>query len=82
MIKSIHCIVIADLTNGFACDSGNVDVPGRAHLSGDNNETSCCKTFTSDVCVGILAKCIVEDGIGDLITELVGVTFRNGFRGE
>jgi hypothetical protein len=79
VIESIHTIVIPNLSDGTAGDAGDVDVPTRAHFAGNDDETGCGKALAGDVRVGILAKGIVEDGVTDLIAELIGMTFCDGF---
>ena len=65
-----------------ADDLLDVDVAGRAHLAGDDDEPGRQQGLDGDAAVGVLAEHLVEDRVADLVGDLVGVPLGDGFGGE
>src|SRR3989338_3830328 len=78
VIESVDGVVVSDFADGFTHNSGDIDVAARAHFTGNNHETRGREAFTRNVRMRILHQRIIEDGIGDLVTEFIGVTFCYG----
>ncbi|TSC97675.1 MAG: Uncharacterized protein Greene101449_1111 [Candidatus Peregrinibacteria bacterium Greene1014_49] len=76
VIESIDGIVIANFTDSFAGNSCDIDVSRCTHFSGNNNKAGGCKALAGDVCVRVLTQRVIENGIGNLIAEFIGVAFR------
>ena len=55
---------------------------GRGDLPGLADELGRDEGLAGDAGVGVLAQVGVEDGVGNLIGNLVGMSFSNGFGGK
>ena len=69
---------VADLLDLVAHQRRDVDVGLGGHLSGDEDEARGTHRLAGNAAVGILGKRRVEDGVGDLIRYLVGMTLGYG----
>ena len=82
VIDPVIGIVVTDTLDGVARHLDVVDVGGGGDFAREHHEARVAEGFGSYARVRILREDRVEDGIGNLVGNLVGVPFRNGFRGE
>src|SRR5699024_7775063 len=81
-IEAGRSTVESDAVDRFADDLGKFDVRVGGDLTGDDDEAGGDERFAGHAGMRILPEDRVEDGIGDLISHLVGMTFGHRFRGE
>ena len=73
---------VADILDGLTNDGGEVGVTLGGDLAGDDGHAGGHEGLTGHVGVGILLEQGVEHGIGDLVSDFVGMAFGHGFRSE
>ena len=73
---------VADIGDDTADDGLPVDFRLGGDFTGNDNEVGCAESFTSHAALGILSQAGVEDRIGDLIGNFVGMPFGNRFRSK
>src|SRR5699024_5642670 len=71
--------VVADLAGHVAHDRGDVGVAAGADLPGDVDETRGDHGLHGDPGTAVLAQQVVEDRVGDLVADLVGMPFGDRF---
>jgi len=81
-IKAVEGVVVSDRLDCAANDLLKIYVSLGGDFAGDDNEAGGGKSFASDAAGGIVCEASVEDCIGDLIGDFIGVTFSDGFRCE
>src|SRR5690606_26152062 len=74
--------VVADLADHVAHDVGDVAVAGRADLAGDVHEPGGDHGLHGDAGAGVLVQHVVEDRVGDLVADLVGMPLGDRFGRE
>ena len=74
--------VVADLEDPLADDLLDVDVAGGGDLTGHDDEAGREQRLDGDAAVLVLPQHLVEDGVADLVGDLVRVTLGHGLRGE
>jgi len=74
--------VVADVEDALAHDRGNVHVSPRGHLAGDVNLPRHDQCFDGDPARRVFSEHRIEDGVADLVGDLVGVTLGHGLRAE
>ncbi|OPZ92994.1 MAG: hypothetical protein BWY72_02485 [Bacteroidetes bacterium ADurb.Bin416] len=78
-------IVAFGITNAVDDGSGDflkVDIGLRLDFSGQDNLSGGDQGFTGNFRGGVESQEFIEDGIRDLVGDLVGMTLGNGFRGK
>ena len=75
-------LIIADLADCIEGDFLPVDFGMGGDFAGNDDKVGRGQRFTGNTAVGILHQTGIENGIRDLIADLIGMSFRNGFRGE
>lgn len=80
IIEPVVGIGIADFLQGLADDGGNIGIAVGGNLSRHQYKTGGGQYFTGHPGVRILTQDVIENGIRYLITDLVGMTFGDGFR--
>ena len=81
-VKAVLGPVIADGADDFARDLRDVHIAARGDLAHDMDETGGNGRLAGDAAVGVLLQDRVEHGVGDLVADLVGMPFGDGFGGE
>src|SRR5699024_6665109 len=71
--------VVADPTDHIAHDGRHVAVPAGADLAGDVHESGGDHRLHRHPRAAVLCQQVVEDGVGDLVADLVGVPFGDRF---
>ena len=75
-------IVVADVADGAAHDGRQISVSLRGDFAADEGHAGGHERFAGDVRVGVLLEQGVEDGVGNLVGDFVGVAFGDGLRGK
>jgi hypothetical protein len=73
---------VADLADRLARDVLDVHVRRRGDLAGHDDEPRVHERLARHAAVRVIAQHGVEDAVGDLVRDLVGVPLGDGFRGE
>src|SRR4051794_21397578 len=73
---------VADLGDALAHELRDIDVGLRRDLARDDHETGRDQRLAGNSPARILAEYCVEDGVGDLVGDLVRVTFGDGLGRE
>ncbi|MNZ56764.1 hypothetical protein D3C78_747170 [compost metagenome] len=74
--------VVADVDDDLAHQLFQVDPGGGGDFTGDDGDTGLDQGFAGDAGVLVLGNDGVEDGIGDLVGNLVRMAFGHGFGGK
>ena len=74
--------VVADVEDLVAHELGDVGVRLGGHLTGDVHQAGGDQGLHGDPGRRVLLEERVEDGVADLVSDLVGVTLGHGLRGE
>ena len=79
-VELIFAFGITDTVDYAACYVLDIDVGARTHFARDDNQTGGTERFAGYFGVGVVTKEFVENGIGNLIRNFVGVSFGHGLR--
>ena len=81
-IKTILRFRVTDTTDGLSRYQGNVNVSIGTHLTGHYHLASCHQRFASHMRLRVVSQQFVKHSITDLVSHLVGMTFRYRFRSK
>ena len=81
-VEAIGGIVVANVVDNLPHNGGNIHITFRGDLSHDMHQAGGGRHLARHMRLGIFFQNRVEDGVGDLIADLVGMAFRDGLRGE
>ena len=73
---------VADVGDGLARELRNVDITGGRDFAGYDANAGGDQHFASHAAVRILFENSIENGIGNLVRNLIGVALGHGFRRE
>ena len=79
-VELIFAFGITDTVDYAACYVLDIDVGARTHFARDDDQTGGAERFAGYFGVGVVTKEFVENGIGNLIRNFVGVSFGHGLR--
>ena len=82
VVDAVVGVVVADALDGVARDLDVVDVRVGRDLAGQHHEAGVAQRLGGDARARILREDRVQDGVGDLVRDLVGMAFRDGLGGE
>ena len=82
IVDAVLGVVVADALDGVACDLDVVHMRVGGDLTGQHDEAGVGQRFGGHTALGVLFEDCVEDRVRDLVCHLVGVAFRDGFRGK
>ena len=82
VIHSDFVGIISNFLNGLSGDLFEVDVSTCADLPENHADWVFDGTLACDFSVGVFFEAGVKDGVGDVVTEFVGVSGGDVFRGE
>jgi len=68
--------------NDLPRQSRDIDLDFGSKTGGDESHPFGDSAFANDPRAGIVGQKVVDDGIADLVTELVRMAFRDGFGSE
>ena len=75
-------IHVTDILDGVAGDFLEVNNGLGSNFAGNNDEARVHERFTSDAALRVLCEAGVEDGIGNLVGDLVRMSLGDGFRSK
>src|SRR5207253_2534477 len=81
-IETVRGVIIADVFDGAARDSRHVDVRFRGDLAGDDAGAGGHQDFARHSAGRVVGEDGVQHGVRNLVGDLVGMAFGDGFRGE
>ena len=81
-IETIGRVVVSDIVDGASRDARNVHVRGGRDLAGNDASAGGDQHFARHTPGGIVRQDRVQHGVGNLIGNLIRMTFRDRFRGE
>ena len=79
MINAVIGIVVADFLQHVAREADVVDVGVRRDFAGKHHESGGAERFGGDAAHRVFGEAGVKNSVGDLICDLVGMTFTDGF---
>ena len=74
--------VVADAADGLAGDFGDIHIAVGGDLAHDQHHAGGCGALAGDARIGVLGEDCVQYAVGDLVTDLVGMSFGYGLGGE
>ena len=81
-VKAHFGIVVTDIADGAADYGRQISVPLGGDFAANERHARGHERFTGHMRVGILLKKSVEDGVGNLVGDFIGMTFGDGLRGK
>jgi len=81
-VEAFEGVVVPDLVDRVADQGLEVDVGLGSDLPGDDDQAGAGEGLAGNAAVGVDGQAGVEDGVGDLVGDLVRVTFGHGLTGE
>ena len=78
--ESQRRIGIADVGNDFSGQGRHIDGRRRRNLTGQGQDIARNKGFDSHMRSRVLGQVSIDDGVGNLVTNLIGMAFGHGFR--
>ncbi len=82
VIKPLLRRVVADLPDRFASDMSVIHPSIRRNLAGNHNEAGGDHRFASNTGLGVLSEQRIEHRVGNLVRDLVWMTFGHRLRGK
>ena len=80
VVEAVGCVGIAYRHYRAADDGGEIDVGFGGDFAGDEGEASSQQCFAGDAAAGVFGQAGVEDSVGNLVSDLIGVAFGHRFR--
>ena len=74
-VEAVERVVVADGGDHAAHQALEIDVGLGGDFAGDDHEAGGGQGFGGDAAVGVLLQAGVENGVGDLVGNLVGMAF-------
>ena len=81
-VKAVLAPVIANVPDHLPGDVGDVHIAAGGDLAHHVDQSGAGRGLAGHAAVGVLLQNGVQDGVGDLVADLVGVALRDGFGGE
>ena len=81
-VESELCAGIADVSHDLADGLLEIDVAVGGDLAHDVDEAGGCAGLAGHTGVGVVGQDLVEDGVGDLVADLVGMALGDGLRSK
>ena len=81
-IEAVEGVVISDGSDGTADYGLEIDVGLGGNFSRDHDEAGGGESFAGDATGGVVGEASVEDGVRNLVGDLVRMAFGHGFRSE
>jgi hypothetical protein len=82
VVEALLGRVVADVLDGVTDDLLVVDLGLGGDLAEDHDHAGLGGTLASDLGERVLLEAGIEDGVGDLVSDLVGVALADGLGGE
>ena len=81
-VEAVECVVVADGGNHAAHQGLEIDVGLGGDFAGDDHQAGGRQRLGGNAAVGVLLQAGIENSVGDLVGNLVGMAFGHGFRGK
>ena len=81
-VESELCAGVADVSHDLADDLLEIDVAVGGNLAHDVDEAGGCAGLAGHAGIGVVSQNLVEDGVGDLVADLVGMALGDGLRSK
>src|SRR5208283_542879 len=81
-VEAVEGVVVADGLDRAADDLLKVDIGFGGDFSGDDYQAGCGQSFAGDAAGGVFGEAGVQDGVRNLVGDLVGMAFGYRFRGK
>ena len=78
-IELVFAFVVANAINHLPCHFGQIDVSRRFHFAGKHHLSGGNEGFARHFRLWVESEKLVENSIANLIGNLIGMPFRNGF---
>ena len=82
MVDAVFGIVVTDALQDVAGEIDVVDNGVRSDFTGHDDKARCTEGFCRNAAHRVLREAGVKDGVGDLVGNLVGMPFADGFGSE
>ncbi|MCY1551354.1 hypothetical protein D9M68_876780 [compost metagenome] len=82
VVDAVFGVVVADAFQGVARDLNVVDVRVGRDLAGQHHQAGVGQRLGGHAAARVLLEDCIEDRVGNLVSHLVGVAFRDGFGRE
>ena len=82
VVETVGGVVVAYLAHDFACDLRDVNVAAGGNLAHDVDHARGGGALAGDVAQGVLFEYGVQNGVGDLVADFVGMSFGDGLGSE
>ena len=80
IVKAIGGVGIADIADGLSYDAGDVDIAVGRHLAHDEDHAGRGDRLACNTAVAVKMDDGVEDSVGDLVADLIGMSLCHAFR--
>jgi len=74
-VESVDSVVVADGRDDTTDQRLEVDIRARSNLAGNDDEARRSEGLAGHAAVGVLFKAGIEDGVGNLVGDFVGMAF-------
>ena len=81
-VKLVLTLGVTDFLNHLAGGALQVDIDVSGHLTSNNDLPGCHERLTCHVSLRVKGKELVQDGVADLVSNFVGVSFGHALRRE
>ena len=75
-VKAVFGIIIADIIDNSPCDFGNINLRACGYFAHNHNHARCAAALAGNSAVRVFCKNCVKHGVGNLVTDFVGMTSR------
>ena len=81
-VEAVFCSCVADFCQCFSNDFFNVNVCFCCDFAHYHDHTCCCACFAGNTGIGVFCQQCVQHAVGNLVTDLIGMSFCNRFGSE
>src|SRR5208282_2491906 len=78
-VEAVEGVVVSDGLDGAADYVLEIDVGFGGYFSGDDDQSGGGEGFAGDAAGGVFGEAGVEDGVGNLVGDFIGMAFGHGF---
>ncbi len=81
-VKAVFRAVVADFADNGAHYLGDIDIAVGGNFTHDGNDTGSAGRFAGNAGIGVVFKHRVENRVGNLVADFIGMPLGYGFRGK